>query len=45
MEELVAEDSDRRLREVSSCSVKEEALVDGSSEMFVMNVGDVVVEE
>jgi hypothetical protein len=41
-DELVAEDSDRRVWEVSSCSLTEEALVDGSSEMFVIIVGDVV---
>ena len=45
IEELVADDNDRCFREISSCSVNDDALVDGSSEMFVMNVGDVVFED
>ena len=39
-EELVAEDSDRRVCELSSCSLNEDALVDGCSEMLVLVVGE-----
>lgn len=45
IDELVAEDNDRRLRETSSCSANEDAFVEGSSEMFVVKVGDVVLED
>ena len=45
IDELVAEDSDRRFRETSSCSVNEDAFVDRSPEIFVMNVGDVVADD
>jgi hypothetical protein len=45
IDELVDEDNDRRLCEASSCSVNEDALVDRSSEMFVIKVGDVVEED
>jgi hypothetical protein len=45
IDELVAEDSDRRFRETSSCSVNEDAFVDRSPETFVMKVGDVVAED
>ena len=41
-DELVAEDRDRRAREISSCSLKDEAFVDGSSDRLVVMVGEVV---
>ncbi len=43
-DELVAEDNDRRVCE-SSCSLNEEAVVDGSSEMLVIIVGEFVDDD
>jgi hypothetical protein len=40
-DELVAEDSDRHVREVSSFSLNEDAFVEGSSDIFVVIVGEV----
>lgn len=45
IDELVAEDSERRFLDRSSGSVNEDAFVDGSSETCVMKVGEVVLDD